>query len=152
MSIIKNARIPSREEQDFAMRSYPILSKTLKSTKRNYAVISLGNDKEEVRIPKSSMSLLVDCLKAFSEGKSFSVVALEKELSTQKAADYLGCSRPHLVKLLEEGIIPFTKVGKHRRVSLKDIESYASKRQGERIEYIKKSVKEAKEQGLYGEK
>lgn len=151
MSSIKNARIPSREEQDFALRSYPIISKSLKGNKGNYAVISLGGVKEELRIPRSSMSFLVDCLKATSEGKSFSVVALDRELTTQKAADYLGCSRPHLVKLLEEGVIPFTKVGKHRRVSLNDIQAYAGKRQEERIDYLKKSIKEAKEQGLYGE-
>ncbi len=152
MSIIKNARIPSREERDFAMRSYPIISKSLKGTKGNYAVISLGGVKEEVRIPRTSMSFLVDCLKATSEGKSFSIVALEEELSTQKAAEFLGCSRPHLVKLLEEGEMPFTKVGKHRRVNLKDLQAYADKRQEERIDYLKKSIKEAKEQGLYGEK
>ena len=39
----------------------------------------------------------------------------------QAAADMLGCSRSHLVKLLEEGIIPYTKVGRHRQVKLEVI-------------------------------
>ena len=45
-------------------------------------------------------------------------------MTTQAAADFLGCSRPHLVKLLESGKMPFTKVGKHRRVKFEDIAEY----------------------------
>ncbi|MEY4861049.1 MAG: hypothetical protein RL059_748, partial [Bacteroidota bacterium] len=46
------------------------------------------------------------------------------EVTTQKAAEILGCSRPYLVKLLEEGKIEFTKVGKHRRIMFEDVLKY----------------------------
>jgi excisionase family DNA binding protein len=51
-----------------------------------------------------------------SQGKPISIVPFATEVTTQKAAGILGCSRPYLVKLLEEGKIEFTKVGKHRRI------------------------------------
>lgn len=56
-----------------------------------------------------------------SEGKPISIVSIATEVTTQKAVEILGCSRPHLVKLLEGGKINFTKVGKHRRILLEDV-------------------------------
>ena len=38
-----------------------------------------------------------------SEGKLLSLVPVATEITTQKATEILGCSRPHFVKLLEEG-------------------------------------------------
>lgn len=70
------------------------------------------------------MQLLTDILMAMSEGKSISIVPVATELTTQAAAEMLGCSRPHIVKLLEEGKITFTKVGKHRRIKWDDLIQY----------------------------
>lgn len=60
-----------------------------------------------------------------SRGKAIFVAPYDTKLTTQDAADYLGISRPTLVKLLEQGDIPFTRVGRHRRVMLSDLQHYA---------------------------
>jgi excisionase family DNA binding protein len=65
--------------------------------------------------------MLGDILKAMGEGKSISIIPVSNEVTTQRAAEILGCSRPHFVKILEEGKIPFTKIGKHRRILLEDV-------------------------------
>jgi excisionase family DNA binding protein len=39
----------------------------------------------------------------------------------------LNISRPHLVKLLEAGNIPFKKTGSHRRILLQDLITYEKK-------------------------
>jgi excisionase family DNA binding protein len=43
---------------------------------------------------------------------------LEVKLSTHEAADILNISRPFLSKLLEQGEIPYHKVGSYRRIEL----------------------------------
>ena len=59
-----------------------------------------------------------------ANGKSIAVLAWEREVSTQEAAELLSFSRPFVVRMLEEGKIPFRKVGKHRRMLLKDVLFY----------------------------
>jgi excisionase family DNA binding protein len=57
------------------------------------------------------------------ERKPFSILAGTELLTTQQAADYLGYSRPTLIKLLDKFSIPVSKVGRHRKVSFENLES-----------------------------
>lgn len=55
-------------------------------------------------------------------------------LTTQEAADILQMSRPTLIKLLERGDIPHSKVGNRRYVSRADIEGYRARIGGQVVE------------------
>lgn len=59
---------------------------------------------------------------AISDG--LTVIALDGVITTQEVACLLNMSRPTLVKRLEEGAIPFTTIGTHRRLALADVLAY----------------------------
>ena len=61
----------------------------------------------------------------------------------------MGCSRPHLVKLLESGEIAFTKVGKHRRVKFEDVMEYKARKRKEREEHLIEMMKADAASELY---
>ena len=76
---------------------------------------------ETVDIPKPAVTLLREILDHMAHGKGVAVTPLHAELTTRQAADLLQVSRTHLVQLIDEGRIPFRKVGSHRRIRVEDI-------------------------------
>ncbi|WP_293147200.1 MULTISPECIES: helix-turn-helix domain-containing protein [unclassified Microcoleus] len=71
------------------------------------------------------------------------------ELTTQQAADILNVSRQFLVKLLDEGSIPYIKVGSHRRIQLKDLIIYQEQRKVMRRQGLKELTQFLQEEGFY---
>jgi excisionase family DNA binding protein len=92
----------------------------------------IGPDHESIPIPESIYKVLVQVLGYMSQGKAVSVAPVMQELTTQHAANLLGVSRPFLVRLLDDGKIPFHRTGTHRRVYRKDIMEFRNKRDAER--------------------
>lgn len=86
------------------------------------------NEAHTVELPTSALRLLVDILAELAAGNAVKVVPVHAELTTQEAADLLNVSRPHLVKLLESGELPYHKTGKHRRVRFAELMDYKGKR------------------------
>lgn len=140
---------PTKEEQKAAIKSYATLDLALAHIKSEETEIEIEETQDKIVIPSRALKLLADILKAMSEGKLISMVPIATEVTTQKAAEILGCSRPHLVKLLEEGVIPFTKVGKHRRIMFDDVVKYKQKMKADQKKHIIDIMNADEEIGLY---
>lgn len=120
------ASLPVAREVAAASQGQRALAAFL-STQLDTQRIQIFDDKNEahvVDLPTSALRLLVDILAELAEGNAVKVVPIHAELTTQEAADLLNVSRPHLVKLLESGALPFHKAGKHRRVRFADLMAY----------------------------
>lgn len=150
MLIEKGTRRPTKEEQTTAMASYSALKETLKHLKDDRPEIEIEETGDKVRIPLKALELLVTILKVTSEGKPISIVPVAMEMTTQAAADAIGCSRPHLIKILESGKIPFTKVGKHRRIKYEDVEKYIGQLKESQKKFLVKMMEADQDSGLYG--
>lgn len=77
-----------------------------------------------LELPAGAVALLMDILEAMAAGQGISLIPENAELTTVQAAGVLNVSRPYLIKLLEENVIPYRKVGKHRRIRMEDVMAY----------------------------
>lgn len=111
----------------------------------------LGPDGEQVPLPEEVYHLLADVVDAMREGKIITLVPHTQRLTTQEAADFLGVSRPTLVKLLQEGKIPFEQPGRHRRVLFTDVLAYRERMREDRRTALAEMTRDASEAGLYAD-
>jgi len=88
----------------------------------------VGPDGETTEIPTSAFHALELVVEGMARGQTMTLVPHGKELTTQEVADLPHVSRPHLVKLLDEGSVPHHKVGTHRRVRVEDVLDYRERR------------------------
>lgn len=100
-------------------------------------------------IPPSVFHVLRVVVHHMSRGEAISLSPLHTQLTTQSAADLLGVSRPFLVKLLDQGVMPFTRTGTHRRIKLQDVLDYKERRDREALEAIGELAQEAQQAGDY---
>lgn len=94
--------------------------------------IAQNGDRTDIRLLPAIGQLMLDVLTHVARGEMVTFVPYGAELTTKEAADLLNVSRPFLVSLLEDGRIPFHKVGSHRRVKASDVLAYREQRDGDR--------------------
>lgn len=90
--------------------------------------ILIGPKGEEIELPKALNDLFVAVVQAMKRKEAVFLMHENEAFTTQAAANFLGLSRQFLVRLLEEGKIPFHHAGTHRRVFFKDLVRYQHER------------------------
>ena len=76
------------------------------------------------------------------------IMSEDAELTIMEAAAVLNVSHPFLVKLLDEGALPYRRIGKHQRLRMEDVTAYKAALDCEREEILDRLVHEAQEQDM----
>lgn len=78
-------------------------------------------------LPATMFRTLVKLVEETGKGNAVAIVPVGSELTTQQAADLLDISRPHLVKLLARGELPYRMVGTHRKIRAREVLRYRAR-------------------------
>lgn len=108
-----------------------------------------NNSTIHVELPPTMLDMLLQITQAMSQGLAISIVPHNMMLSTQEAADLLGISRPTLVRMVEEGKIPFEKKNRHRRLYLRDVVQYRERQRRDSNEALDDMVADTEMYGFY---
>ena len=109
----------------------------------------VGPDKSVVELPEALNDVLVYVVEAMKRKQAIFLLPEDEAFTTQAAADYLGMSRPYLLRLLEAGKIPHHFVGTHRRVMFRDLRAFRDARDGERRAELDALTRAVDEAGVY---
>lgn len=139
---------PSEEDIAVAKESSRILSKYADMDRVRMTLKGNDDKSDDLLLPGHLVHLLLNMLSEISQGNAVGIMPIHAELSTQEAANILNVSRPHLVKLLEQGEISFHKTGTHRKVLAKDVFTYKEKITKQRYEVLDELTALSQEMGM----
>ena len=124
--------LPSKADAILARKSGRILaSQILKAGPIPVRLLG-GSAKETIEVPAPAVKMLVRILNEMAKGNAVTLIPVQAELTTQDAAEMLNISRPSLIQLLDDGKIPFRRVGMHRRVRFEGVMAYKRRADAER--------------------
>ncbi|MBX3275280.1 MAG: helix-turn-helix domain-containing protein [Sandaracinaceae bacterium] len=130
MTAAAEIHLPREEERERAREALRELAPL-----RSRRVVHVRSDEPghpvDIVLPARVFDAVLELLRHTAEGNAVTLVPVHAELTTQQAADLLNVSRPHLVRLLETGAIPFPRAGRHRRVRAEDLFAYRDRRRAE---------------------
>jgi len=142
----EDAVMPTPHDIEAALRSSKELASLFKAGEEDVQfIVRRGKQESVLAIPAGAVRLLLSILTQMSEGNAVTLIPINKELTTQEAANLLHVSRPFLVRLLESGDIPYHKVGTHRRIKLTGLLTYKKKMEVHSRKAREELTKEAQE-------
>jgi excisionase family DNA binding protein len=141
-------RAPREERADIARLSEGLHA--VSERKRGGCKL-VGPRGEQYLIPEAVFHILARVAEVLARGDAITIVPVGQELTTQQAADILNLSRQYLVRLLDDGQIPFTRTGKHRRLRIEDVLAFKKTRDRDREERLAELTRLSEELGGYEE-
>ena len=143
--------LPEPYETELAIEARDKLITLINKKEKIYDLEIVKNqegEKTKIRIPLSALEFFFEILKQMANGNAITIIPSHAQLTTQESANFLNVSRPFLIKLLNEGKIPYTKVGRHRRIKFDDILKFKNTFETESKKTREELTKEAQDLNL----
>lgn len=140
--------VPDGAQEVLIQRFLDVLGDAESTPERGQAEL-VGPDGERVPIPEALCPVLRQIAKTLAQGMGVTVAPMGAMLTTQEAADFVGISRPTLVRILERNEIPYEKPGRHRYVRLVDLIEFQRVERQTRRAALARMAHDAEEMGLY---
>jgi len=139
---------PTAQDASLARVSGQSLSRFARRQKPLSLKVKEAGREEPIELPAGAVSVLVEVLEAMAAGRGVTIVPENAELTTVEAASILNVSRPYLIKLLDEKVIPYRLVGKHRRILIDDVMAYKERIDAEREDVLAQLTADAQENDM----
>jgi excisionase family DNA binding protein len=139
----------SFNSQDLGPAARAQLAKTVGAGKATVRVGARKGAKAGFELPTPVAAQILALLHELVAGRSFQLVPVDEAMTTQQAADALGMSRQYLVRVLEEGALPYHKNGTHRRLRPADVKAFAARRDQKRRQRLDKLFGGLRKSGKY---
>lgn len=111
--------------------------------------IGAAGSSETTPLPPHIAELIRQMLTNLAAGRDVSVTDRREELTPNEAADFLNVSRPYIVKLMNEGVLPYRQVGAHRRIPYADLAAHKWEQNARSRAAMTELVRVSQEMGLY---
>lgn len=139
---------PTAQDASLARVSGQSLSRFARRQKPLSLKVTEAGQELAIELPAGAVALLMDVLEAMAAGRGVTIIPENAELSTVEAAGILNVSRPYLIKLLDEKVIPHRLVGKHRRILIDDVMAYKQRIDAEREDVLAQLTADAQENDM----
>lgn len=139
---------PTAQDASLARVSGQSLSRFARRQKPLSLKVTEAGQELAIELPAGAVALLMDVLEAMAAGRGVTIIPENAELTTVEAASILNVSRPYLIKLLDEKVIPHRLVGKHRRILIDDVMAYKQRIDAEREDVLAQLTADAQENDM----
>ncbi|WP_024796177.1 helix-turn-helix domain-containing protein [Tomitella biformata] len=120
---------PSSIEQEQARQALSALRDVASDTET--VDMTIPGSAQSVHLPRVAFEQIQDLLANMAAGQGVTLVPANAELTTQQAAELLNVSRPHVIKLLDQGQFQYRRVGRHRRILASSLLTYQRAQQAD---------------------
>jgi len=137
---------PTADEVRLARESGGRLAKLIGDSPGDVQLrIATDGAEESIALPAKAYQLLSRILREMADGNAVALVPVQAELTTQQAAELLNVSRPFVIELIQQQLLPCRMVGTHRRILLRDVMNYKRRSDAERSQALDQLAEQAQE-------